>query len=398
MKILFILLLILGTVKGQSFDQRLIRIPYAFDIDTIVNHEEVNNLLETYGVDKIVYHYSYYRLNPEFDQIKLNQDRKQHLLKSYPVLKSNIISWKDSVNYDCKNPEECKQVFHGYSIYLQNGSNLTKKDELSFVDSMMNYLRKVNTKRLKKKEKPKYMKSVWDDRVGWVPDTSSSFTIETKESIQSKIPNLINNTISRNNWENSIYVIDITASMSKYYCDFLKVINNNFIDSIPMRIGYFNDGNGKENKNKVIGSTGGIYFYEGFDLEKMNKTIKQHLFVSSKDSQENDAEGIIEAQEKFKDFDHIILICDNYSPVRDFNLYRNINKPVHIILCGANDGNINSQYIALAFITGGSIHNIKRDIDISPSMSPGETFRAGNIEYQFNGIGPQAFPLFDRKN
>ena len=396
MKVILILLCFLGTLKAQVFDRKTIKVPYYFDVDTIIKDTKLDVLVRKYAVDQIVYHYSQYRLNPKFDQNQLNIYRKQNLLQRHPSLKSNTILWKDSVNYECKNTTECSNVFHGYTIYFQNGSKLTRDEELSFVDSMMKQLKQVNITRLKKNNKPKYMKSVWDDRVGWVPDTSSSFTIETKESIQSKIPNLINNTIARNNWIECNYVIDITASMSKYYCDFLKNINNQFMDSVPIPICFFNDGNGKENNKKVIGSTGGIYYYEGYNLDKMNKVIKNHLFVSSKDCQENDAEGIIESQAYFSNDYSTIMIADNSSPVRDFNLFRNIKNPVHIILCGANDYNVNPQYLALAYLTNGSIHTTKHDIPISAAMSPGDKFRIGMKTYKFIGIDIQAFPLFER--
>lgn len=381
---------------GQSLDQRIVKVPYFFDIDTITDTSTLGTLLDQYAVTKIVYHYSYYRLNPNFDQLKLNRDRKSALLNQYPQLKSKYILWKDSINYECNSPSECKDVFHGYTIYFQPGSSLTRKEELSLVDSMVLYLSQINLNKKKKSIDPKFMKSVWDDRVGWVPDTSSVFTLETEGSIKSKIPSVITNTMSRNKWSSYSFVVDITASMSKYYCDFLNTINAQFFDSTNVSICFFNDGDGKENHKKIIGSTGGLFFYEGYNLFDMTRKTKKHLFISSRDLQENDTEGLIKAQEKFKEAKELVLIADNHSPIRDFNLFRNVQKPVHIILCGGNEFNINTQYISLAFLTRGSIHTKGYDINIPSNLSPGETFSIGKATYEYLGFDDYSNPIFDR--
>lgn len=383
-------------IQAQDFNQKIVRIPYFFDIDTITKETSLKETLEEFAVTKIVYHYSYYRLNPQFDQNELNRDRKATLLKTYPALNSPMIEWIDSVNYECMSPIECEDVFHGYTVYFQNGSELNRFEELAFADSMLRYLNKLNTIRKKKSEDPKYLRSVWDDRVGWVPDNSSAFVIETEESIKSKIPSLVTNTMARNSWSNYAYVIDITASMSKYYCDFIKNINNEFMDSNEVKICFFNDGDGKENSKKQIGSTGGLFYYKGSDLYGMNKVVKKHLFVSSRDLQENDAEGVIRTQQKFEYVESFILIADNHSPLRDYNLYRNITKPVHIILCGANEYNVNSQYIALAFITGGSIHVKGHDVSVPTNLSPGDIIKVGKVSYKYFGFDDYQTPYFER--
>lgn len=389
-------LLTFGFIKAQDFNQKIVKVPYYFDIDTITKETSLKEALAEFAVTKIVYHYSYYRLNPQFDQLKLNQDRKKELLRTYPSLQSSMIEWVDSVNYDCNSPTECEDVFHGYTIYFQNGSDLNRFEELAFADSMVRYLNKINNLRKKKSEDPKYLRSVWDDRVGWVPDTSSAFTIETEESVKSKIPSLITNTMTRNNWNNYAYVVDVTASMSMYYCDFLKNINNEFMDSNEVKICFFNDGDGKENHKKELGNTGGLFYYEGSELFKMTKVVKNHLFISSRDLQENDAEGIIRTQQKFEGVESFVLIADNHSPLRDHNLYRNITKPVHIILCGANEYNVNPQYLSLALITGGSIHVKGHDIAVPKNLSPGDTIKIGKVSYKYFGFDDYSNPYFDR--
>lgn len=49
---------------------------------------------------------------------------------------------------------------------------------------------------------------------------------------------------------------------------------------------------------------------------------------------ENDLEALLEAKKYMDDNWELILIADNYSPVRDIELLEKLDIPVHVILCG----------------------------------------------------------------
>lgn len=79
------------------------------------------------------------------------------------------------------------------------------------------------------------------------------------------------------------------------------------------------------------------------------------------DSPENDLEAVLTGIQYLTDFEDILLIADNKSPVRDIELLEKINRPVHVLLCDVR-GTIHPDYIKIARETGGTLHTLKEDI------------------------------------
>lgn len=170
------------------------------------------------------------------------------------------------------------------------------------------------------------------------------------------------NAIERNGFRNLLVVADVTTSMSPYNAQVIqwvsKQINKNNLKAMVC----FNDGDGKKQEDKIIGSTGGIYgaVYE-------NPTQIGTLFEdamrkgSGGDLQENDCEALIKAIEMFSDYDEIILVADSWAPVRDIELVHKIKKPVKVLVCG-NELGPHPDYVTIALYTNGSLHFADDDV------------------------------------
>jgi hypothetical protein len=78
------------------------------------------------------------------------------------------------------------------------------------------------------------------------------------------------------------------------------------------------------------------------------------------------------------------MIADNYAPVKDIELLKNFNKPVHIILCGANES-VLIDYLLIAWKTKGSIHTIEEDIVNIANMMEGQSIKINGITYKIMG-------------
>ncbi|MCH2043074.1 MAG: hypothetical protein MK212_02950 [Saprospiraceae bacterium] len=166
-------------------------------------------------------------------------------------------------------------------------------------------------------------------------------------------------------------VTDVTSSMSPYIEEFLLWNMENAIEYPKGKCFFFNDGNGTLNDQKYIGETGGIYQVANANLSDLLRTIREAIRKGNGgDIPENDLEALLKAQDqaqqlaKGKDIE-LILIADNKSPVRDLELLKQLKYPVRVILCGAQQKNakvpIRTDYIAIAYMTNGSIHIRNKD-------------------------------------
>jgi hypothetical protein len=103
---------------------------------------------------------------------------------------------------------------------------------------------------------------------------------------------------------------------------------------------------------------------------------------SGGDRPENDIEALLTGEKEFPEKDFQVLIADNRAPVKDKILCDKLTKPVRIILCGANDYDINVDYLNLARKTKGSVHLIEKDIPDLTSFHEGEVLKIGKKEFK----------------
>ena len=190
-------------------------------------------------------------------------------------------------------------------------------------------------------------------------------------------------------WKNMLVVIDWTGSMYSYGSQIAiwNAMNLQRKDGIK-NIVFFNDGSGKPDYKKKIGSTGGIYYCEAKDIT----SIYDMMFQVQRDGDggdypENDLEALLKSINKYKKtVDDIILIADNTSCMRDYDLLYRIHRPIHVLLCRTGCG-INPQYLNLAFKTGGSIHTLEQDIQDVVQGTFGGKITVDGVPFKLAGNG-----------
>ena len=187
----------------------------------------------------------------------------------------------------------------------------------------------------------------------------------------------------KDSWNKKIIITDLTCSMYPYFEQLMlwHSLQQNKKDNYYI---FFNDGDGIPNDQKTIGSTGGIHQTEKSDLLDIILKMKETTSTGcSGDSPENDLEAVIEGVKVREAHDEIILIADNYSDVRDIILLKEIDIPVHIILCGVASGSlVHEQYLDIAYHTKGSVHTIEEDIFNLSKISEGKTITIGGKIYK----------------
>lgn len=177
---------------------------------------------------------------------------------------------------------------------------------------------------------------------------------------------VVNSVFNRHpEWRKMLVVNDWTGSMYGYGAQVLQWHLANLDRSGIYSLTLFNDGDEKQQAEKKIGSTEGIYSEKADNVLKLVKLFNYIMLKGSGgDGPENDIEGILRAMENFPDHSEIVLIADNNACVRDIELADRIGKPVRVIICGySKKVGLNPDFVYLAKKTGGGIYTIEDDLE-----------------------------------
>lgn len=184
-------------------------------------------------------------------------------------------------------------------------------------------------------------------------------------------------------WKNCLIATDVTGSMTSYLGQFLAWHKMHLeTDAKNSDFVFFNDGNNMPDYLKRPGHVGGVYYLKTDNY----KELKQMLSIAQRsgsggDGPENNVEAIIKGISENPQVSEVILIADNLATPRDLSLLKKINKPIHIVLCGANNG-INLDYLNMARENGGTVHTIEQDLLKLASLKEGASFSIDQNTYR----------------
>lgn len=188
--------------------------------------------------------------------------------------------------------------------------------------------------------------------------------------------NLILKVFERNkHWQDKLVVCDLTGSMAPYAAQLELWYKLNFAKEQNLQFVFFNDGDNKADELKKIGETGGIYYTPSKGLDSL---VYKMAYVQTAggggDGPENNMEALIKGTAQARPFKELIMIADNYAPVKDIALLESFNVPVRIILCGVNS-EIEPDYLRIAWKTKGSVHTMEEDILSIGKLLDGQEIR-----------------------
>lgn len=177
-------------------------------------------------------------------------------------------------------------------------------------------------------------------------------------------------------WQNSLVVMDVTGSMSPYIAKTMSWVKATQDSSQVSAFVFFNDGDMTPDSRKKTGTVGGIYGARNTAFEPVYKQMKTTMNNGGGgDCPENNVEATIKGINDYPDCDEVIMVADNWATPRDLSLVKQLDRPVHVIVCGSFFG-LNEAYIQLAYDTRGSVHTIEEDLD-ARDINPGAQFRVG---------------------
>jgi hypothetical protein len=194
----------------------------------------------------------------------------------------------------------------------------------------------------------------------------------------------VSETLAKNGWKQAALVCDVTASMAPYSAQVLEFLNNQFKkkDTSIVRFLFFNDGNNRKDASKKAGNVGGIYSVQTRELETVLQTLSQAMKAGTGgDLEENNIEALLQAEKECPSCTSTILIADNMASPRDMSLIPQLQKPVHVVVCGFSPI-LNADYINLARDTKGTLHFNNRDYtNLHTFIEEGATVQVGKEVY-----------------
>ncbi len=395
-------------------------VPVRFDESHLLYTDRIK-ILNARAIKRVTLYYTIYKESTSFSQPELNLDRFQNLQAVFPSLFFNsFIEWRVIGQTAPANAEEARKLFHGFVFeFFPVPTAASIKREIKTIEKLMSskelgedsaytedayytkqkrvwsgmYLPK--SKRRRHKGVVCEKKGVWNRQKQWkteytdveykVSKTKFAPSFYAKDFVykhtqDTSVFSIMNR---NNNWNDMVFVVDVTGSMSPYTSQLFVWYKLNASKRHVKNFTFFNDGDSKSDGKKKVGETGGIYSSEATaadDVMKAGQKVMER--GGGGDAPENNIEATLKALEKNPEAKEIFMIADNYANMRDQSLISKITVPVHVFLCGVSGGHYNTQYLDLARRTGGSVHTLDQDITDLMKLSEGETIKIGGETYK----------------
>lgn len=372
-------------------NQLYISMPFAKKV--VLNPSQKKQFSEK-AIIKLELVYTKYRTSTSFNQKKLNSERLRELNKLVPsIFENRFWDFQLVSQTKAKSREMGNKMFHGFIVtFRPKSTKSTLKLESEYLNQLVTSMVKNDSIEQDILPKDFTIKTHYDLNTGYIHDTL--WFIDTI-----KPPNppdffynqslykdsTVLNSFSRNDqWKNFIVVTDVTGSMSPYSAQVFVWLKAQTENKLAQYFVFFNDGDEKPSRKKLPLETKGVYLTKNSSLENVINTASKCMNNGSGGGEnlENDIEAILEGIKQHPEVGEIVLIADNMESMRDYKHISLIKKPVHIVLCGA-ENRINIQYLDLARQTKGSVHTKDYDIINLQDIKEKEKFFIEGKEYLF---------------
>lgn len=336
------------------------------------------------------------------DLTALNKRRLECLRRIAPDLFSaEGIEWRLIQQTDCTTEAEARALFHGVTILYRPQS--TRAERIKEVAEIERLLGTAPTGAAR--EKPAAPIATGRDRTRAVELTCADVLTSGEWSLAPVVPvfdfvdsgsslelritgQRIDSTVlkvmARNKWKGASLVCDLTGSMWPYTAQVLMWSKLTTKQDGPRDWVFFNDGDMKPDFMKKIGSTGGIYSTKTGEFEKVKDLATKTMMAGGGgDCPENNIEALLIAQER-NPRSELVMVADNWAPIKDKVLMNKVERPVHVILCGVW-GAVNVDYLDLARKTGGTLHTMESDLLRLAELNEGERFELDGQRFIIRG-------------
>lgn len=190
-------------------------------------------------------------------------------------------------------------------------------------------------------------------------------------------------------WPDAVIVCDVTTSMYPYTTQLFAWFRRNSHKPFVNGMVFFTDCDSLGQQTQPGGPPGRMFVTQERSASHVLPLLLDAArnTVRNEDDAENAIEALLVAQNKFPEAKHLILVADNISTVKDMALLNQIQKPVHVVICGTTGSNtalaFQPDYYVIARQTNGSLHTLEDDF--APEMlASGQTLRVGSHYYRYS--------------
>jgi hypothetical protein len=277
------------------------------------------------------------------DFAELNRKRMIELFMHVPkAFNKNFINWRIVKQVGVKRPGELSKFFHGFVVYFRPMPKCSEEQ----------------------------------DNIHEI--------LSGKKKLEDSV---IFKTFKRNeSWKDMMAIMDVTGSMAPYTAQILLWLKLNSALKTTKQIVFFNDDEENSNDQTVKLDTSGIWSVESFKFDKVLKTC--YKAMEKGNHMENNLEAIFYAVKKFPgEKKNIIMIADNWEDPCDMKLLPKLKElkiPIRIIVCGVNNA-LNTNYLDIAYATGGSVHTMEQDLTELAKIGEGKTLSLQGMKFKLQG-------------
>jgi hypothetical protein len=226
-------------ILETGYVQHLIKNPAAWQAKPTTIVTEINIVFTKYPKNKELWQTNYYDL-------LANRLKELFLIDS--SLNSQNFEWNLVLQTECTTEEQAKKMFHGIVI---------------------RYVELSSMEQIEKNPSP--------GRIAYDSVSLLNYSDKVERFIESQGgygDSAVVKILNRNrDWDNALVVMDWTGSMYQYGAQAVQWHILNFTNTGLSFFTFFNDGDGKSDNLKVIGSTGGLYHVQASNIENLINTF-----------------------------------------------------------------------------------------------------------------------------
>lgn len=267
----------------------------------------------------------------------LNLLRMQALYAQWPELFNNkLIEWNFVKQTGIKNRKQAEKAFHGFVFNIRAYKGYDY--EMDAINEMLNLGKPADSTLLKVFERNK-------------------------------------------NWKDMYIITDVTASMFPYTAELLFWFKLALKKNLTKAFVFFNDDEDNSTTQENTFDNLGMWETTSENFEKILRLCSRAMNKGR--HFENNLEAIFYTLKKYPEAQNLVMIADNWEDPCDMNLLselKAIGKPVHIIVCGVNKV-INTNYLDIAYATGGTVHTLEEDMSELIKLNEGEKLKIGSERY-----------------
>lgn len=188
-------------------------------------------------------------------------------------------------------------------------------------------------------------------------------------------------------WPDAVVVCDLTTSMDAFAAQIYAWFRHNSKSPQIQGTVFFTDCDSSGHETRPNGPAGMFFVTRERDPRQALPTLlaAARNTLNNQFGPENVVEALQFAHREFPKAQHLILIADNASSVKDMALLPGLNVPVHVIACDTEPGHeyaFEPGQFQIAQQTNGSLHTLDDDV-VPDQLTNNDFVRVGSAYYRY---------------